>query len=618
MTWWLAKRVDRRAPHDPDLGVDPDWTVVTAGAFRLWHGQSGPVRRVRRADVPGCQLLVVGCCTTPQAELPEVARCLARGDTAALAALDGSRVVVAVRSNDVLVAGDLAGQCPVFYAPRGNEVVVGSNSRQVGDLVGRSVDRQWLAARMLLTSSSDVWWAGSAWRGVHAVRPGWLLRITPAGEAVPARWLDLGKPQSSLAGGAELLRAALRQAVAYRVTAAELPTADLSGGLDSSALAALASLDACRPIRAVTLAVDGVDDAAAAVHVADVVPGLIHEQMEIPDDVLPYSELENVPVVDEPSDYLVATAWVRWWRQRLAAGGSDLHFGGDGGDGVLLAVPSYLADLARPRTVGALWRHANGWARLRHQSPHALIRAATEVRRTPYREALTQAADRLVLGGPAPNGWARSVSWLDVGGVSAWATPDARQLAADCLRGHAAEHDAPVVPGQFGIGDSTAWLSLNAFARDLRADVALAAECGISLQSPYLDDGVVRACWSVPASVRTSPGQAKPLLRQAVSELVPASIVERRTKGDYTALSYRGLRRNVDAIDDVLRSSRLAELGLIDADAVRAELHKGASGLAIRLGAFDTVLGAELWLRSTQSDTPAVAVKGGQRALPAR
>jgi asparagine synthase (glutamine-hydrolysing) len=138
------------------------------------------------------------------------------------------------------------------------------------------------------------------------------------------------------------------------------------------------------------------------------------------------------------------------------------------------------------------------------------------------------------------------------------------------------------------------------------------------LQSPYLDDGVVRACWSVPASVRTSPGQAKPLLRQAVSELVPASIVERRTKGDYTALSYRGLRRNVDAIDDVLRSSRLAELGLIDADAVRAELHKGASGLAIRLGAFDTVLGAELWLRSTQSDTPAVAVKGGQRALPAR
>lgn len=597
--------------------MKPDWPVVTAGEFRLWHGQSGPVQHVRRADVPGCQLLVVGCCTTPQAELPEVAQRLARGDTAALTAIDGSRVVIAVRSDDVLVAGDLAGQCPIFYAALGGEVVVGSSSRQLADLVGRSVDRKWLAARMLLPSSADVWWAGSAWRGVHAARPGWLLRITRAGEAIPARWLDLGKPQAGLAEGAESLRVALRQAVGYRVTAVESPTADLSGGLDSSAVAALASLDARGPIRAVTLTVDGVDDAAVAVHVAAVVPGLIHEQMEIPEDVLPYSELENVPQVDEPADCLVATAWVRWWRRRLAAGGSDLHFGGDGGDGVLLAVPSYLADLARPRTVGALWRHANGWARLRHQSPQALIRAATEVRRTPYRDALTKAADRLVLGGPAPTGWARFVSWLDVGGVSAWATPDARQLAADRLRGHAAEHDAPVVPGQFGIGDSTAWLSLNAFARGLRADVALAAECGVSLQSPYLDDGVVKACWSVPASVRTSPDRAKPLLWHAVNELVPASIVDRRTKGDYTALSYRGLRHNVDAIDDVLRSARLAELGLIDADAVRAELHKGASGVPIRLGAFDTVLGFELWLRSTRSDPPAVAAEGGQRALPA-
>jgi asparagine synthase (glutamine-hydrolysing) len=552
MTWWLAKRVDRRTPHEHNLGACPDWSVVTAGDFQLWHGQSGPVQHVRRADVPGCQLLIVGCCTTSQVELPEIARRLARGDTAALAALDGSRVVIAVRSSDVLVAGDLAGQCPVFYTC-GGEVVVSSNAGQLADRVGRSVDRPWLAARMLLPSSSDVWWAGSPWQGAHTVRPGWLLRIGTTGAVTSAQWLDLGRPQADLADGAGALRAALRQSVAYRVNAADMPTADLSGGLDSSAVVALAALDARRPVRAITLIVDCIDDAAAAAHVVDVVPGLVHQQMEIPDAVLPYSELDGIPVVDEPSDYLVATAWMRWWRRCLAEGGSDLHLGGDGGDGVLLAVPSYLADLARPRTIGTLWRHANGWARLRHQSPHALIRAATEVRRTPYRDALNQAADRVNLGGPAPSGWARLVSWLNVGGVSAWATPDARQLVADCLRGHAAEHDSPVVPGQFGIGDATAWLSLNTFARGLRADVALAAECGVSLHSPYLDDGVIRACWSVPASVRTTPDQAKPLLRHAVAGLVPASVVERQTKGDYTALSYRGLRSNVDAIDDIPR-----------------------------------------------------------------
>lgn len=117
------------------------------------------------------------------------------------------------------------------------------------------------------------------------------------------------------------------------------------------------------------------------------------------------------------------------------------------------------------------------------------------------------------------------------------------------------------------------------------------SDAAASLQSPYLDDGVMRACWSVPASVRTTPDRAKPLLRCAVNGLVPATILDRSTKGDYTALSYRGLCANVDALDDLLSSSRLGELRLIDTDAVRAELHKGASGVSIRLGAFDAVIG---------------------------
>lgn len=131
------------------------------------------------------------------------------------------------------------------------------------------------------------------------------------------------------------------------------------------------------------------------------------------------------------------------------------------------------------------------------------------------------------------------------------------------------------------------------------------------------DDGVVRACWSVPASVRTTPEQPKPLLRHAVGGLVPASIIDRRTKGDYTALSYRGLHRNADALDDLLASSRLDALGLIDAQAVRAELGKGAQGVPIRLGAFDTVIGVELWLRSTEIGAQGTPIAtGGSRALP--
>lgn len=150
MMWSLTRTVGRRTPHD--VGVNPDWSVVTVGEFRLWHGQ-GPAQQVHRADVPGCRLLIVGCCTTPQSELPGIAQRLARGDTAALAALDGSRVVIAVRSHDLLVAGDLAGQHPVFYTSS-SDVAVSSHAGQLAGLAGRSVNRQWLAARMLLPACS--------------------------------------------------------------------------------------------------------------------------------------------------------------------------------------------------------------------------------------------------------------------------------------------------------------------------------------------------------------------------------------------------------------------------------------------------------------------------------
>lgn len=494
---------------------------------------------------------------------------------------------------------------------------VGSHAGKLAEFVGRCLDRGWLATRLLVPSVSDVWWTGTPWQAVHTVRPGWLLRIDSAGQATTRRWLDLGRPAAELADGGHALRAALQSAVAGRVAGADEPTVDLSGGLDSSTVAVLATAVADGPIRALTLTVDEVDDAAAASHVANVVPGLIHEQLEIPDSVLPYSDLDQVPEVDEPGDYLVAAAWVRWWRRRVAEYGSDVHLGGDGGDGVLLALPSYLADLAGPRTVRALWRHASGWACLRHQSPHTLIRAASAVRRTPYRVALADAADNLVNGNGGPTGWARLVSWFDLSGASTWATDEARRLVRERLRQHADEHAAPAVPGTFGIGDATAWLSLNAFSRGLRADVELAASCGVTLQSPYLDDGVVRACWSVPAFVRTTPDLPKPLLRSAVDGLVPSGIVDRRTKGNYTALSYRGLQRNAAELDHLLAFSRLGALGLIDIRAVRAELRKGAAGIPIRLGAFDAVVGMELWLRSAETNPPTrpVAV-GGSGAFP--
>lgn len=148
--WWWGGSVDCWAPPAQGSCANSDWSVVTASWFRLCYGRFGPVIRLRETDVLGCRLFIAGCCTTHEMELPDIA----------------------VRPDDVLVAGDLAGQCPVFYGSFNGQVVVGSHAGKLAEFVGRSLNQEWLAARLLLPSVSDVWWTGTPWRGVHAVRPG--------------------------------------------------------------------------------------------------------------------------------------------------------------------------------------------------------------------------------------------------------------------------------------------------------------------------------------------------------------------------------------------------------------------------------------------------------------
>lgn len=483
-----------------------------------------------------------------------------------MAHLDGSHVVIAeTESGNVAVTGDLAGQCGVFYATATDgSVVVGSHAWRVAGEIGQRIDRRWLAVRLLVPGAVDVWQQGTPWEGVSALRPGWVLRVTRAGSLRPEPLVSLPAATSTLDEAGEALRQALDRATGHRVRNAVHPTCDLSGGLDSATVCALGSRHAS--LEALTVRSPGVFDTDYAETLADQLDGLRHEVMDEPPDVLPYSGLERLPPLDEPA--------------------------------------TCLADLATPSTLGNLWRHARGWARLRHLAPATLISVANSLRRTSYPDALRAEATRLAAGAEAPTGWASLVSWLGPGGTMPWATGDARMLVAEALREHADLHTAPLAPGGFGVGDTVAWMALTAFARAQRIYTDLAADHGVNHHAPFLDNGVVRACWSVPASIRTTPQQAKPLLSIAVRGLVPDLVLDRRDKGDYTSLHYRGLRHNADIIDDLLGSARLADLGLLDTTAVRDELHRGVAGLPIALGAFDTMLATELWLRTLHDPTP--------------
>ena len=476
--------------------------------------------------------------------------------------------------------------------------MAGSHASRVAAFSDSVIDQTWLAARFALPEASGVWWTGSPWTAVRALRPGWALRVSRSGRVTATPIATLPAPVVDLDHAGDCLRSALVRAVCTRAEATSRLTVDLSGGLDSSTVAVLAVRMARDLVQAVTLDVNGVNDAMAASTIAAEVSGLAHEILQVPDSVLPYSGLDTVPLFDEPVEDSSTIGRATWWLQHIAERGSDLHLSGDGGDAVLLARPSYLADLAAQGRFRALWRHARGWSRLRNQAPHALIRAAVSTARSDYATALRQLADELARGESRQSSWAGLVTWFRASPIVEWMPPECRALVAEQMCHHADEHASPVVPGEFGIGDAAAWLSLNTFSRTQRAYSDLAASCSVNHHAPYLDNAVVRACWLMPAWARTTPEQPKPLLRCAVGDMVPQRLLERRTKGDYTALVYKGLRRNRKDLDDLLTRSRLSELGLIDETKVRTELAHGAAGIPVRLSAIDAVVSAELWLRA--------------------
>ncbi len=577
---WLLDGGQDTAP--PGTG----WVCWAAGWLRVWHTQP-----VSRARVPGCRLLVDGHAVM---DIKAVAKRLAAGEDTALGWLGGSATVIAVREHDVLVAGDLAGQRLVAVA-RHPRLVVGDQVSAVAGRVGAGFDPQWWALRLGAPQAVDVWWSGSPWAGVEVARPGWALHLERRSGTCSWRQIThLQPPQDDLVVAGHELREALINAVGTRAASARRLTADLSGGLDSATITALAATDS-DSVEALTMLVPGVEDVVAARAVAALLPSVRLHELAVPEQAAPFADLD-ASGLDEPG-IAANIGRERWWAQQIDEFGGGPHLTGEGGDAALTAPLSYLSGL----TGLTAWRHARGWARLRQHSPAALVRAAWRLRRTSYADALRHEAHRIVHSGSPAAGLPARVSWFGSSTVE-WLSPWARDTAAQLLRAHANAYEHPITPlNNAAVEDDAAWLVLIASGRMQRLYAQVHAEYGVQLESPWLDDAVVRACWRASAAARTTPYQLKPLLVRAMDGVVPDVALHRSTKGDYTASAYAGLRRHALRLRALFTGGRLAELGVIDEAALRATLARAADGLPVRLGRLDAVVGAEIWPRGRNS-----------------
>lgn len=604
----LGRGDARRAPSRPSCWfvafADREPVTLPAGIRRVLRHASGrpwivgdwPDEAVVSAATGRARIALVGCAATNPTQLLRLL--LAARDVHALdiaRAVAGDYHVIAEINGQRRLQGSPTGTRRIFTAVSGGQHVAADRADVLAELTGGGLNRTALA--LLAPCPPHPLDDLVAWESVEAVPPDHYLFADRDGRVELMRWWRQPAAARSQAEGAPILRAALTEAVAVRVAAGRTVSADLSGGLDSISVCCLAARGPADIVAVTGIArgADGDDPRRVARAVASLL-GVARE-------IVPARELplvfDGLACAGEPLDHpfagVVDRARLRAGLERVALYGPRLHLTGSGGEEIAGGTPNYLPRLAR--------RHP--WTAMRHLSGyHARqgwpwVASLRMMRRRDYSDCLGDMARTLHQaargGNPTRHGPpdVTALDWTLPPIVPVWLTRVALGLIAEAL-GDAARRASPLAPTRDGHADLFA---IRTAASAFRLLDQVAAPVGPPLSAPFLDDRVVRAALAVRPQERTFPWQDKSLLKEAMRQVVPANCGCRETSADADAEQDRGLAANRGVLMGLCDDSSLAELGLIEPDALREACRRGTDADR-RPETLQATFAADAWLRT--------------------
>jgi len=432
-------------------------------------------------------------------------------------ALDGmfGAAVWDARRGRLVLARDRMGEKPLYWATTSAGLWFASEPKSLL-AAGVSAEPDWPALGAYLRRG---WVPGpaSAFAHVRRLPPGGRLVLEGERLATDRYWEVaplLAAPAADLdpAAAARALRGQLERAVTAALVSDVPVGVFLSGGLDSTAVAALA-----RPrlgelnTFALGFEVPGFDERDHAALAAAAL-GTRHRTLTVTPALFLEGLRALAPLLDEPlaDPALVPTFLLA----RFARATVKVTLVGEGGDELFAGYPTYLGGVlaARYRRLPA-----------------------------PVRRALAAAAP--VLGGPRGNTTARYLlrRFLEAADADeaerhrAWTgCVDAERLGTLAAPGGplTAPEEPPAPPGRTAIDrllalDLTGYLPDDLLFKVDRATMAASLEG----RAPYLDHHLVELACSLPAAFKVRGLATKRIFRRAVADLVPGPILRRVKRG---------------------------------------------------------------------------------------
>ena len=583
---WEAARPGAARPGS----AQRDHLTVVADAA-LYH--AADLRRAlgaQRADASAADLILAA---------------YAQRGTAGIARLEGDFAFALwdARARCLVAARDFAGHRALFFTGGTDAIRLASSIDPLlaDGTVSRALDLTTVAA-----TAAGLWLHGpaTAYAAIRELPAGHLLVWQPGSEArVAPFWAppgEIGHRRRPLAEAAEALRGLLTDAVLERLDG-HAPTAiSLSGGWDSPAVYAVAQdlrhdgTHAPGPVRAVSISYPEGDPGREDELIADILARW--------DDTTHWLQADEIPLVRDAAagaarrEQPFAHAYEHWNRalyRAARAEGAHVMLDGAGGDQLFQVSDAYLAELFRR---GRWWTAAQQW---RARGGRGARNFWRHVARPALPPALPAAIARLRgMGPPAPRFHRPPSPWI----------PNRTLAALGVLERDAAM--CPALPaGDRVLEEAHAFLRFPYFARIMATLQGLALDEGVEVRSPLLDARIVD--WAVrrPWSERADGGETKRALRAAMRGLLPESVLAPRPRrtgvtSAYFLRQFRAIGRPL--IDDLLRDSRLASLGIIDPVRLsRAWAHVEAHpddeiGARLLL-----TLQTEWWLRAHEEARPA-------------
>lgn len=504
--------------------------------------------------------------------------------------IPGSYFTVLAWEHETIAFGTFSGIRQLVYSTGAS--LVSNDAAVLRDAINAGLDDATLPLFLISLKPPAVLGDRTAWLGIRAVPPTYSARLTGNGEfGIHPRWVP-PTAEGRLEDIAPLLTQALDDAVRARQARGRIST-DLSGGMDSTTLAFFAHRRRADLITMFRPALDSSNDdqrwtSAAEEHL----PGAHHLRLPAEQSAPWFSDWldQRDGNLEGPLPSSRVGSYLRELGRLVAEAGSTTHLTGIGGDELFHPSFALVQSLAFRRPKWA-WEAARRAQAMGRWSTGATLAAL--YRRESLSAWLRRSAaeiDRL----PAVQG-APSSDWEPRPLLPPWASALTIDATRESIRAAADVATTELDPVDYEM------LSLASLSGSLvRRFEPLLASHGVSYEAPFLDDNVIEIAMSIQRSDRARDGAYKPVLAAAARPVVPASLLGRRTKGDYSREAYDGIRKSRDQILHEFESSELAARGLIDTSALRRTL-TGVNPDTRAFQFLDPTLTTEAWLRVSRT-----------------